>query len=122
MGSSLALATAFLAGSWFPIAGGTWTPEHGVTAQLQSTLRPYVVAHASAQHLVLQPWSSYSFQYQGRGAAGGEFVFINAFCSAPDAYAAKQFVQVLDGGTCYFELKYNLKTKTFYDLGFNGVA
>jgi hypothetical protein len=122
MGSSLVIAAAFLVGSWFPIAGGTWTPEQGVTSQLQSTLQPYVVAHASAQHLALQPWSSYSFQYQGRGSADGKFIFINAFCSSPDAYAAKRFLQVLDGGTCYFELKYNPKTKTFYDLGFNGVA
>src|SRR3546814_79205 len=35
MGSSLVIAAAFLMGSWFPIAGGTWTPEQGVTSQLQ---------------------------------------------------------------------------------------
>lgn len=121
MGSSLAIA-AFLVGSWFPIAGGTWTPDQGAVAQLRAALQPYVVAQARDQRRKLQPWSSYTFQFQGRGNAGGKFIFINAFCSAPDAYAAKRFLQVLDGGTCYFELKYNPKTKTFYDLGFNGVA
>ena len=122
MGSSLAIATALLVGSWFPMAGGTWTPEQTAAAQLRAALQPYVAAHASDQHRALQPWSSYSFQYQGRGSANGKFIFINAFCSPPDPYAAKRFVQVLDGGTCYFELKYNPKSKTFYDLGFNGVA
>ncbi|KZC22520.1 hypothetical protein RHOFW104T7_00255 [Rhodanobacter thiooxydans] len=122
MGSSLAIVTTFLVGSWFPIAGGTWTPDQDVAAQLRATLQQYVVARASDQHRELQSWSSYSFQYQGRGSADGKFIFINAFCESPDAYAAKRFVQVLDGGTCYFELKYNPKTKTFYDLGFNGVA
>jgi hypothetical protein len=122
MGNVLAIATAFLVGSWFPIAGGTWTPDQAAEAQMQAVLQPYVVAQASAQHRKLRPWSSYSFQFQGRGSAGSNFIFINAFCSAPNAYAAKQFLQVLDGGTCYFELKYNPKTKTFYDLGFNGVA
>ena len=122
MGNSLAIATALFVGSWFPIAGGTWTPEQAATVKLRSAMQPYVVAHASDQHLELRPWSSYSFQYQGRGSANGKFIFIDAFCSAPGTYAAKQFVQVLDGGTCYFELKYNQKTKTFYDLRFNGVA
>ena len=121
MGSSLAIA-AFLVGSWFPIAGGTWTPDQGAVAQLRAALQPYVVAQARGQRRKLQPWSSYSFQFQGRGNAGGKFIFISAFCSTPDAYAAKRFLQVLDGGTCYFELKYNPKTKAFYDLGFNGVA
>ena len=121
MGSPLAIA-AFLVGSWFPISGGTWTADRVAVAHLQAALHPYVVAQASERRLKLQPWSSYSFQFQGRGNADGKFIFINAFCSAPDAYAAKRFLQVLDGGTCYFELKYNPKTKTFYDLGFNGVA
>ena len=121
METSLAIA-AFFVGSWFPISGGTWTPDQVVVAQLQIALQPYVVAQASDQHRKLQSWSSYWFQFQGRGNAGGKFIFINAFCSAPDAFAAKQFLQVLDGGTCYFELKYNPKTKTFYGLGFNGVA
>jgi hypothetical protein len=121
MGTSLAIAAIFV-GSWFPIAGGTWTPDHGVVAQLQATLQPYVVAQASDQRRKLQPWSSYSFQFQGRGNADGMLIVINAFCSTPDAYAAKRFLQVLDGGTCFFKLKYNPKTKTFYDIGFNGVA
>jgi hypothetical protein len=121
MGTSLAIATFFV-GSWFPISGGTWTPDQGSVAQLQAALQPYVVTHASDQHRKLQPWSSYSFQFQGRGNAAGKFIFINAFCSAPDTNSAKQFLQVLDGGTCYFELKYNPKTKTFYNLGFNGVS
>jgi len=122
MGSSLAIVTAFLVGSWFPIVGGTWSPDQVAVSQLRSTLQPYVAAQAAQQHRQLQPWSSYSFQYQGRGSAGGKFIFINAFCSPPDAYSAKRFVRVLDGGTCYFEVKYNPKTKTFYDLGFNGVG
>ena len=121
MGSSLAIA-AFLVGSWFPIAGGTWTPDQSAVAQLRATLQPYIVAQARDQRRKLQPWSSYSFQFQGRSNAGVNFIFVNAFCSAPDAYAAKRFLQVLDGGTCFFELKYNPKTKTFYDLWFNGVA
>ena len=122
MGSLLAIATTFLVGSWFPMAGGTWSPDQVAVAQLRSTLQPYVLAQATQQHRQLQPWSTYSFQYQGRGSEDGKFIFVNAFCSPPDAYSAKQFVRVLDGGTCYFEVKYNPKTKTFYDLGFNGVA
>jgi len=74
MGSSLVIA-AFFVGSWFPISGGTWTPDQGSVAKLQAALPPYVVAQASGQHRKLQPWSSYSFQFQGRGNAGGKFIF-----------------------------------------------
>jgi hypothetical protein len=122
MGTLLAVATTFLVGSWFPIAGGTWSPDQVTVSHMRMALQPFVAAQAVKQARHLQLWSSYSFQYQGRSTTGGQFVFINAFCSAPDAYSAKQFLRVLDGNTCYFDVKYNPKTKMFYDFGFHGVA
>ena len=47
-------------------------------------------------------------------------VWINCFCNDWDRDWKKGIIQVLDGGKCYFNLKINLTTKTYYDLIVNG--
>jgi len=114
-------AAVVTVGSWFGIPGGSWSTSQAVLNNIRGGLEPFVKQQASTQHQALQPWSSYSFQYQGQTEAGRKIVFINAFCrSEPDAQ--HHFVQVFDGGSCYFRVKYDPQRKKFFELVFNGVA
>jgi hypothetical protein len=51
-------------------------------------------------------------------------VWVNCFCEIfPSNFPWKtQTISVLDGGSCYFQLKINLTTNRVYDFGVNGVA
>ena len=121
MPTSIAIL-ALAIGSWTHIAGGTWDPTPLIAADAKAAIRPYVVQQAGLQQLRLSSWSSYSFQYQGKTVSGHRFLYINAYCIAPPAYAAKQLVQVLDGGPCFFSVLYDPRTKSFTGIIFNGEA
>ncbi len=49
-------------------------------------------------------------------------VWINFFCNQGSRNWKEELVIVKDGGNCYFNLKVNLATRTFYDLIVNGEA
>lgn len=49
-------------------------------------------------------------------------VWVNCFCHTRDNSWKTQIRDVHDGGPCYFNLKVNLTTKTFFDLSINGFA
>ena len=54
---------------------------------------------------------------------GEKEVWVNFFCQTWDNNNWKtEILLVKDGGNCYFNLKLNLVTKKFYDLGVNGEA
>ena len=70
--------------------------------------------------VVFQERSTYSYQYK---YLSNEHILINAVCGIEDyKYRYKRLVQVFDGGSCYFESKYDLQTKKFTDLWVNGEA
>jgi len=54
---------------------------------------------------------------------GEKEVWVNCLCDIDNiSYFKKDIVLVLDGGSCYFNLKINLTKNTVYDLMINGVA
>jgi len=54
---------------------------------------------------------------------GEKEVWVNCFCTIENtSYWKTGIVEVLDGGSCYFQLKINLTTNIVYDFGVNGVA
>ena len=117
------LAAATIAvGSWISVPGGSWVPDVGTMDQIRGSLRPCVLERAARDHRELPAWSSYTFQYQGQFEGTAKVVFINAFCGDPPSYAAEHFVRVFDGGTCFFNLKYDPVQRRFFGLAFNGVA
>jgi hypothetical protein len=53
---------------------------------------------------------------------GEKEVWVNCFCSINDdekSIFKKEIIMVLDGGSCYFQLKVNLTKNTTYDLTVN---
>lgn len=113
---------AIAIGSWVAVPGGSWSPSSELMGEVRGQIESYVKQHAVEQHLQLADWSRYSFQYQGQLENGRQAVFINAFCDAPPEYARQQFVVVLDGGPCFFQVKYDPEKKQFFQLTFNGEA
>ncbi|WP_171160078.1 hypothetical protein [Usitatibacter palustris] len=120
--NTIIAASAIAVGSWISVPGGAWTPDPEAMAKLQSSIRPFVVEQAALTEHKLPAWSSYTFQYQGQLRGRTKIIFVNAFCAPPPANARKQLVVVLDGGPCYFTLKYDPGQRKFFDLQFNGVA
>ncbi len=67
--------------------------------------------------------SEYKYQYVAVFNRDNEKeVWVNAFCNAFETDWKKEIVSVKDGGSCYFNLKINLSSSTFYDLSVNGEA
>jgi len=116
------LAIAILVGSWIHVPGGTWQPSKAELSDAKAKIQPYAVAQAKLQHDDLSPWDAYTFQYQGRDLHGRKIIYVNAFCSDAPDYATREMVLVLDGGTCYFRAFYDIQTKSFVGISFNGLA
>ena len=87
---------------------------------------------ASIDDIKFEPKETYRFQYK---MINEESIFINALCGPversqdvgafpqPTAEELSQAIyQVFDGGSCYFQLHYNVKNKAFSGLSINGRA
>jgi hypothetical protein len=110
------------ASQWVEVRGGAWRPDSVALSKLEAALFPAVTA-AAKNRGELRQWSSYTFQYQGRNSLLGKpYVFVNAFCGTASVDVRTAWVEVLDGGTCYFSAKYDPKSKRVYDVQVNGVA
>jgi hypothetical protein len=116
------LVAALAVGSWIAVPGGDWNPSEQVVNEIRAGLEKFVQMKATEQKKRMPEWSTYTFQFQGQEKGGQKFVFVNAYCTAPPEYSTERFVFVLDGGPCFFNVKYDPKLHTFFELGFNGDA
>jgi hypothetical protein len=120
------LSDPALADSWIEVKGGDWSPSPEILGDIQKNLERYVRENANYYHRgPLKRWDSYVFQFQGRQTplTRRRFIFVNAVCNIDSGSdLSARFIEVLDGGTCYFSLKYDPEKKEFYDLLINGVA
>jgi hypothetical protein len=116
------IAAAIDASHWVEVTGGEWHPDSAALISFDAALRP-AVSVASKNRGELRMWSGYTFQYQGRTSLlRGRYIFVNAFCEATRSDVHEKWVEVLDGGTCFFSAKYDPKTKRVYDVQVNGLA
>ena len=116
------LLTALAAGSWIAVPGEAWKPAEQTFEGIQSGLKQFVQKSAADQNKKLNEWSKYSFQFQGQEKDGRKFIYINAYCIDPPEYVEKRFVLVLDGGPCFFNVKYDPESHIFFELQFHGEA
>jgi len=116
------LALAIAVGSWIVVPGGSWQPQASDIAEAKSQLRAYVSTQARLEKRTLAPWNRYTFQIQGRDVNGRKVIYVNAFCSAPSDNADERIVLAFDGGTCYFQAYFDVETKAFAGMKFNGLA
>ena len=108
---------------WVKVEGGSWVPTAETVVRIKEQIGPFVTARAKVDTRNLREWRSYTFQYQGQEKSGKKFVFINAFCVNNDKpNPTKQMVFVLDGGACFFNVKYDPDKNQFFELVINGEA
>lgn len=100
---------------------GFWTPGRDDVQALENKLASYL-AHAAPQTYPgpLRPLSEYKRQYVGIEVNGQPVIFANFFCNPLNYDWQREFVFVMDGGSCYFELKYDVQTGALYDLSIHG--
>jgi hypothetical protein len=60
-------------------------------------------------------------RFSGAGY-GKKLIYVNMFCDAFDTDWKREYLHVMDGGTCYIELEYNTTSKTFVKLYVHGEA
>jgi len=117
------ITTTGAAERWIKVAGGRWDPSSTILTDLKAQIESYVKSQAKAQGRELKRWQDYTFQYQGQEEKGRKYIFINALCASTDRHTLdKQIIVILDGGSCFFNLKYDPGQKVFFDLIINGEA
>jgi hypothetical protein len=115
-------AHAINASQWVEVVGGAWHPDSAALAKLEAALESAVTV-ASKGRGPMHKWNSYTFQYQGRNSLLGKpYVFVNAFCGTATVDVHATWLQVSDGGACYFSAKFDPKTNRVYDVQVNGLG
>ena len=109
--------------SWVLVEGGSWVPDSSVISNIKATLEGHVKNVATERKWKIRKWESYTFQYQGVTVGGQNLVFVNALCIRhPEWRLEKQIVRVLDGGTCFFNIKFDPKRGQYLEFFVNGEA
>lgn len=100
-----------------------WTPSRDDVLAFEQHLGLYLQQAAPQTYPgPLRDLSKYRRQYVGILVKGQRVIFANFFCTTDDTDWKHEFVFVLDGGSCYFEVKYDVQTGVFYDLSIHGEA
>jgi hypothetical protein len=100
-----------------------WTPSRDDVLAFEDRLGPYLQEAAPQTGFgALKDLEEYRRQYVGMVVDGQRVIYAVFFCSDHHADWEQEIVFVLDGGSCYFEVKYDVQTGAFYDLSIHGEA
>ncbi|MHC1744833.1 MAG: hypothetical protein AB9873_17640 [Syntrophobacteraceae bacterium] len=108
---------------WYFPKDGSWQPSDEVVREVEINIEAHVRKMAKQKGRELRLWPEYSFQLQGREKNGKKYIYVNALCNSRDTYLLERsLIIVMDGGNCFFNIKYDPVNKVFYDLFINGEA
>lgn len=89
---------------------GYWTPSRDDVLVFEQRLEPYLQQAAPQTYPgPLRELNVYQRQYVGILVNEQRVIFANFFCNAYDTDWQCEIVFVLDGGSCYFEVKYDVE-------------
>jgi hypothetical protein len=109
--------------TWVEVNGGSWHLDSALLGQIEGKLEATVASSAKTQRQTLSAWPNYSIQYQGKLVDGHRVVEIRGACHvSPGRDLRSEFLDVVDGGPCYFALLYRIDSKRFSNVIFNGYA
>jgi hypothetical protein len=103
----------------------TWMPSEKEVRLAESQLSSFLIDSADRQPealVIAKHLSSYKRQYAGIVNSGEKKIFFNVFCQAFETEWTKDPVIVEDGGHCFFQVEFSLKSKSFNNLQINGRA
>lgn len=110
-------------GSWLGESGGFWTPSENDILFLEENIVAYLSQNATLfnyQEPVWERLGEYQRQFIGIHRDGSNIIYGNYFCNNMGKNWRQEFVSVLDGGNCYFQVEYNLERRMFTRLSVNG--
>ena len=107
----------------YPTSATFWTPTESDIDVAERAL-PTFLKQSRNSHAreVLKQLDSYKRQYRGVVLRGRKQIFIRFFCETSSDSWMKEETVVLDGGSCFFSLRFSPSTKTFSELWINGEA
>ncbi|MCG9722359.1 hypothetical protein [Shewanella sp. Isolate7] len=109
-------SSSTFSGQWFAVDGGVIEVKLN-TSEVENSLWKYVSSKSNKKFASKE---LYVFQYK---AITKDTLKIMGSCDVQkEADLNKAFYMVFDGGSCYFQIKYNLKTGMFSELSVNGEA
>jgi hypothetical protein len=77
----------------------------------------------SNKNILDYSFETYHREYSGLiNKKGDKIIYIRAFCEYPNDLPDGVIMEVDDGGSCYYQIKCNLKTKKCFDFFVNGVG
>lgn len=107
------------------LGDGAWTPDAELIAALETRLPAYLAQNQNKFHAskppIVERLTQYKLQYWGESEHGKRVVRVNAFCAPLEGWKTRR-VLVMDGGDCFFNVKYGVDAGTFFDLSVNGEA
>jgi len=107
----------------YPPGASYWTPSESDVLAAEERLIPFLKESKNPKvPAILNRIGAYKRQYRGVDLNGQKQIFIRFFCvTSSDDWMSDEIV-VLDGGSCFFNLRFSTDTKTFSDLWINGEA
>lgn len=107
---------------YFGFTGKVWTPQEEDVVTLEAELAPYLAQEYPFLHEQL---STYRRQYLGTTTDDGRrVIYANFFCDDHGMISEfdwqHEFVDMMDGGDCYFHTLYDVETETFLWVSING--
>lgn len=98
-----------------------WQPTRRHIVALESALLPYLESQSQALSVRVE-YEGYGRQYAGAIQGGQPLIILNAFCDTDNFTWLETPVVVDDGGNCYFSVRWDVSTGTFFELRINGEA
>lgn len=102
-----------------------WSPTEADVRAVEEGVGVFLQENAAMFYTNVPVWErldEYNRQYVGMIVEGRKVLYANFFCNREDATWRKEFVLVLDGGSCYFQFQFDSATGEFFDLRVNGEA
>jgi hypothetical protein len=104
---------------------GYWTPTEEDVLLLEQKLPAFLQENSASfrrQPPVWEELSSYKRQYAGVVLNEKKIIYGNFFCTNTGIDWKKDWVFVLDGGDCFFQLQFEIASGNFSGLMVNGDA
>jgi len=105
-----------------------WVPTVEEVRTLEKQLGTYLPQHRDAfdgsNIPIEERLPTYRRQYWGILENERRVIFVNFFCNSvptPTDWTTQEVIGI-DGGDCYFKIRYDVETGTFFDLYVNGSA
>jgi hypothetical protein len=105
----------------YPPGASYWTPSESDVIAAEDGLIPFLAKSKDPKAPeILKQIGAYKRQYRGIVLGGRKQIFIRFFCEISSEDWTSREMVVLDGGSCFFNLRFSPATKTFSNLWING--